>query len=34
VQLGLNHPIHGERIVCEAPLPELFERLLAALRRR
>ena len=33
VQLGLNHPIHGERIVCEAPLPELFERLLAALRR-
>ena len=34
VQLGLNHPISGERIVCEAPLPELFERLLAALRRR
>lgn len=34
VQLGLNHPISGERIVCEAPLPEQFERLLAALRRR
>lgn len=33
VQLGLNHPISGERLVCEAPLPEPFERLLAALRR-
>ncbi|MFO7628835.1 MAG: RluA family pseudouridine synthase [Prochlorococcaceae cyanobacterium] len=34
VQLGLNHPITGERIMCEAPLPEVFERLLALLRRR
>ena len=34
VQLGLNHPISGERIVCEAPLPPAFEKLLAALRRR
>ena len=34
VQLGLNHPISGERLVCEAPLPPPFEKLLAALRRR
>ncbi|NDC14773.1 MAG: RluA family pseudouridine synthase [Synechococcaceae bacterium WB9_2_170] len=34
VQLGLNHPITGERLVLEAPLPEPFERLLAVLRRR
>jgi 23S rRNA pseudouridine1911/1915/1917 synthase len=33
VQLGLNHPITGERIVCEAPLPEVFDKLLAVLRR-
>jgi 23S rRNA pseudouridine1911/1915/1917 synthase len=34
VELGLNHPISGERIVCEAPLPESFEKLLTVLRRR
>ena len=34
VQLGLDHPISGERIVCEAPLPTPFTKLLAALRRR
>ena len=34
VQLGLNHPITGERLVCEAPLPPVFERLLLVLRRR
>ena len=34
VELGLNHPLTGERIVCEAPLPEAFEKLLAVLRRR
>jgi 23S rRNA pseudouridine1911/1915/1917 synthase len=34
VQLGLDHPISGERLCLEAPLPEVFERLLAALRRR
>jgi 23S rRNA pseudouridine1911/1915/1917 synthase len=34
VQLGLDHPISGERIVCEAPLPPPFDKLLAALRRR
>ncbi len=34
VQLGLNHPITGERMTFEAPLPEPFERLLATLRRR
>ncbi|MFN9645363.1 MAG: RluA family pseudouridine synthase [Cyanobacteriota bacterium] len=34
VSLGLNHPISGERLTFEAPLPETFERLLAALRRR
>ena len=34
VQLGLDHPISGERIVCEAPLPPPFTKLLAALRRR
>ena len=34
VQLGLDHPISGERLVCEAPLPEVFEKLLATLRRR
>ena len=34
VQLGLNHPISGERLVCEAPLPAAFEKLLAVLRRR
>ena len=34
VQLGLDHPITKQRLVCEAPLPEAFERLLAVLRRR
>ena len=34
VQLGLDHPITQQRLVCEAPLPEAFERLLAVLRRR
>ena len=34
VQLGLDHPINGERLVLEAPLPESFEKLLAVLRRR
>jgi 23S rRNA pseudouridine1911/1915/1917 synthase len=34
VELGLNHPINGERIICRAPLPEPFEKLLAVLRRR
>ncbi|MCP9810282.1 RluA family pseudouridine synthase [Cyanobium sp. HWJ4-Hawea] len=34
VQLGLDHPITGERLKFEAPLPEMFERLLAVLRRR
>ena len=34
VQLGLDHPITGERMVFEAPLPEVLEKLLAVLRRR
>jgi 23S rRNA pseudouridine1911/1915/1917 synthase len=34
VQLGLNHPVSGERIVCEAPLPAVFVKLLAVLRRQ
>ena len=34
VQLGLDHPISGERMLFEAPLPEAFERLLALVRRR
>jgi 23S rRNA pseudouridine1911/1915/1917 synthase len=33
-QLGLNHPISRERMLFEAPLPEMFEKLLAVLRRR
>jgi 23S rRNA pseudouridine1911/1915/1917 synthase len=33
VQLGLDHPISGERLVLEAPLPVVFEKLLAVLRR-
>ncbi len=33
VQLGLDHPITGERMVFEAPLPVVFEKLLAMLRR-
>ena len=34
VQLGLDHPLTGERMVFDAPLPDLFEKLLAVLRRR
>jgi 23S rRNA pseudouridine1911/1915/1917 synthase len=34
VQLGLDHPITGERLVCQAPLPQVLNRLLAVLRRR
>jgi len=33
VALGLDHPITGERMQFEAPLPEVFEALLAVLRR-
>ena len=33
VQLALNHPVSGERLTFEAPLPDPFERLLACLRR-
>jgi 23S rRNA pseudouridine1911/1915/1917 synthase len=32
VQLGLDHPISGERLVLEAPLPERFVTLLRVLR--
>jgi 23S rRNA pseudouridine1911/1915/1917 synthase len=34
VQLGLDHPITGERMVFEAPLPPVMEKLLLVLRRR
>jgi 23S rRNA pseudouridine1911/1915/1917 synthase len=34
VALGLDHPITGERMSFEAPLPEVFTRLLTVLRRR
>ncbi len=34
MRLGLNHPVSGERIVCEAPLPAVFDKLLALLRRQ
>jgi 23S rRNA pseudouridine1911/1915/1917 synthase len=34
VQLGLDHPISQERLVFEAPLPAVFERLLNQLRCR
>jgi len=33
-QLGLDHPISGERLELEAPLPPIFEKLLALLRSR
>jgi 23S rRNA pseudouridine1911/1915/1917 synthase len=33
-QLGLDHPISRERMLFEAPLPDVFEKLLAVLRRR
>jgi 23S rRNA pseudouridine1911/1915/1917 synthase len=33
-QLGLDHPINRERLLFEAPLPPVFEKLLALLRRR
>jgi 23S rRNA pseudouridine1911/1915/1917 synthase len=34
VQLGLNHPLTGERLRFEAPLPAEFETLLGVLRKR
>ena len=34
VQLGLDHPLTRERMIFEAPLPDLFEKLLTVLRRR
>jgi 23S rRNA pseudouridine1911/1915/1917 synthase len=34
VQLGLDHPITGERMVFEAPLPPVMQKLLDVLRRR
>jgi 23S rRNA pseudouridine1911/1915/1917 synthase len=34
VQLGLDHPITRERMVFEAPLPPVMEKLLGVLRRR
>lgn len=34
VALGLDHPISGERLAFEAPLPPVFEALLTALRQR
>jgi len=34
MQLGLDHPISGERLCFEAPLPPVFTKLLAVLRRR
>ena len=34
IQLGLDHPITRERMLFEAPLPEVMEKLLALLRRR
>ncbi|MFL0745749.1 MAG: RluA family pseudouridine synthase [Prochlorococcus sp.] len=33
-QLGLDHPITRERMVFDAPLPDVFEKLLALLRRK
>jgi 23S rRNA pseudouridine1911/1915/1917 synthase len=33
-QLGLDHPITRERMLFEAPLPAVMEKLLAVLRRR
>ena len=33
-QLGLDHPITRERMLFEAPLPPVFDKLLALLRRR
>ncbi len=34
VTLGLDHPISGERMLFEAPLPPVFEKLLTVLRLR
>ncbi|MDP6193608.1 MAG: RluA family pseudouridine synthase [Prochlorococcaceae cyanobacterium ETNP18_MAG_1] len=34
VQLGLDHPIDKQRMVFDAPLPNVLEKLLALLRRR
>ncbi|HJL69172.1 MAG TPA: pseudouridine synthase, partial [Prochlorococcaceae cyanobacterium Gl_MAG_24] len=33
-QLGLDHPITRERMVFEAPLPAVMEKLLSVLRLR
>ena len=33
-QLGLDHPITRERMLFEAPIPPVMEKLLGALRRR
>ena len=33
-QLGLNHPMTNENLIFEAPLPDVFERLLQLLRKR
>ena len=34
VELGFNHPLTQERIVCRAELPPCFQRLLRRLRLR
>ena len=34
IQLGLDHPISGERMVFQAPLPDVLDKLIAVLRRR
>ncbi len=34
VELGFNHPLTQERIVCRAELPPCFQRLLRRLRKR
>ena len=33
LELGLHHPISRERLLFQAPLPALFEKLLRLLRR-
>ena len=33
-QLGLDHPINRERMLFEAPIPPVMEKLLGVLRRR
>ena len=34
VKLELNHPVHNQRMVFEAPLPEKFKLLLDILRKK